>query len=419
MLEDYCIGRAPPERVRACWLGPEIERYVAQLDERGYAASSIRWRVPLLCDFADFAAQRGASDTEAAAAQVDGFVASRLRQRAARGALRGSPADYERTLRGPVSQMLRLAATGHVRAPREERPFPFQAAAPGFRAYLSGERGVKPVTVEGYAYGLELFRAHLDTCGAALDEVSPELLSSFAIDVARRSSPSNCGSVCSRVRVFLGYCHREGVLGEDLSGALDRPHGYRLSALPRSIPARDVARLLAAADSRGAPGRRDRAILLLLVTYGLRAGEVVRLTLDDIDWRHDRLHVPGRKAGNSTGYPLAGPVAEALVAYIRHDRPATRERRVFFRARAPRAPIGRQAVTHIVQRCLRQAGVQVERPGAHTLRHSCVQRLVDAGFAFKQVADYVGHRSTDSTAMYAKVDLAALREVACGDGEEL
>ena len=104
--------------------------------------------------------------------------------------------------------------------------------------------------------------------------------------------------------------------------------------------------------------------------------------------------MPGRKAGNSTGYPLAGPVAEALADYIRNDRPATSDRRVFFRAVAPRVPIGRAAVTHTVQRCLSQAGVRAHRPGAHTLRHSCVQASVDAGFAFKAVADYVGHRST-------------------------
>lgn len=418
MLEDYCVGRLSVERARACWLGPEIERYINRLHERGYAATSIRRRVPVLCDFADFAAEHGASNAETASAQIGEFVAGRLRRRDARGSPRGSPAAYESTLRGPVSQMLRLASTGHVRPQRKARPFPFQCAAPGFPAHLDEERGLKPTTVESYAYSLERFSAYLEGRGTALADASPELLSSFAIDLARASSAALCESVCSKVRVFLRYCHREGVLAENLVGALDRPHSYRLSSLPRSLSPQDVGCLLEAVGD-SACGRRDRAILLLLVTYGLRAGEVVRLTLDDIDWRHDRLLVPGRKAGNSTGYPLAGPVAEALVDYIRNERPATPDRRVFFRAVAPCVPIGRSVVTHTVQGCLRRAGVEVQRPGAHVLRHTCVQTLVDAGFAFKAIADYVGHRSTDSTATYAKIDLNALREVACGDGEDL
>ncbi|MCY4536221.1 MAG: tyrosine-type recombinase/integrase [Bryobacterales bacterium] len=419
MLNDYWVGRSPVERARACWLGPEIERYVDRLHERGYAATSIRRRVPVLCDFADFAAERGATDAVTASAQIGAFVAGRLKRRAARGSPRGSPAAYENALRGPVSQMLRFASTGHVRPRREARPFPLQGVAPGFPAHLHEERGLKPATVEAYADSLVRFSAYLEGRGTALGDTSPELLSSFAIDLARASSPAHCESVCSKVGVFLRYCHREGILVENLAGALDRPHSYRLSSLPRSISPQDVRRVLEAVDSDSACGRRDRAILLLLVTYGLRAGEVVRLTLDNIDWRHDRLLVPGRKAGNSTGYPLAGPVAEALVEYIRNERPATRDRRVFFRAVAPRVPIGRAIVTHTVKRCLLRADVRVQRPGAHVLRHTCVQTLVDAGFAFKAVADYVGHRSTDSTATYAKIDLDALREVACGDGEDL
>ena len=419
MLEKHWVGRLSTERACACWLAPEIDQYVERLHERGYAASSIRRRVPVLCEFADFAKEGGATDAVTAVEQIDGFVASRLQRRNARGWPRGAPAAYENTIRGPVSQMLRLATTGHVGRMREAQPFPFQSVAPGFAACLEQERGLKPTTVASYAYSLSRFAAYLDSCGCTLADASPGLLASFVIDLSRRYSASARESVCGQLRGFLRYCHREGILAEERSGVLELPHSYRLSSLPRSISRNEVRCLLAAVDRSSARGRRDYAILVLLATYGLRAGDVIRLTLDDIDWRHDRLRVPGRKAGNSTGYPLAGPVAEALADYIRNDRPATSERRVFFRAVAPRVPIGRAAVTHTVQRCLSQAGVRAHRPGAHTLRHSCVQALVDAGFAFKAVADYVGHRSTDSTAAYAKIDHAALREVACGDGEDL
>ena len=167
-------------------------------------------------------------------------------------------------------------------------------------------------------------------------------------------------------------------------------------------------------------GRRDYAILLLLVTYGLRGREVAALTLDDIDWKRERLAVPERKAGHSTAFPLSPVVGEALVDYLQHGRPRATDRHVFFRAVAPRRPIGPAAVSLAgrATTCSRR-GVEVPRPGSHTLRHSAVQRLVDADFDLKTIGDFVGHRSARSTEVYAKVAVEALREVALGDGEEV
>jgi integrase/recombinase XerD len=172
-------------------------------------------------------------------------------------------------------------------------------------------------------------------------------------------------------------------------------------------------------DRRTANGRRDHAIFLLLVTYGQRAHEVANLTLDDIDWKRERLRIPQRKAGHSTAYPLAGVIAEALIDYLRHGRPDTPDRHVFFRALAPRRPLSNGAISGRVAAYVHKAGVKVHRPGAHTLRHTCVQRPVDAEFPFKTIGDYVGHRSLSSTEIYSKIALAALREVAMGDGEAL
>jgi integrase/recombinase XerD len=141
--------------------------------------------------------------------------------------------------------------------------------------------------------------------------------------------------------------------------------------------------------------------------------------LDDIDWKRERLAVPERKAGHSTTFPLAVSVGEALVDYLRHGRPQTSSRRVFFRAAAPVAPIGPAAVSSRARHYLLKAGIEVPRPGSHTLRHTCVQRLVDADFALKTIGDFVGHRSAKSTEIYAKVAVESLREVALGDGEEV
>jgi site-specific recombinase XerD len=176
--------------------------------------------------------------------------------------------------------------------------------------------------------------------------------------------------------------------------------------------------MLQQVDRRSAVGRRDYAILLLLVTYGLRAREVGALTLDDIDWKHDRLNIRGRKADHSTAYPLAATVGEALLEYMKSGRPTTSERAVFFGAYAPYKPLSRVAVSMRAKCYLRKAGIKVPRPGSHTLRHTCVQRLVDSGFSLKTIGDFIGHRSPDATKIYAKVYIAALRAVALGDGEE-
>ncbi len=160
-------------------------------------------------------------------------------------------------------------------------------------------------------------------------------------------------------------------------------------------------------------------MLLLLVTYGLRAREVAALTLDDIDWRHERLRIPERKAGHSTGYPLSSIVGQALVDYLQHGRPATTDRHVFFRTLAPRQPITFAAVSARAAFYLHKIGICVPRLGSHTLRHTCVQRLVDAEFDLKVIGDYMGHSSPASTEVYTKVDIEALRDIACGPGEEV
>jgi integrase len=197
------------------------------------------------------------------------------------------------------------------------------------------------------------------------------------------------------------------------------PQTFRLADVPRAITWDEVRRMLAAVDRRTVRGRRDYAILLLLVTYGLRAHEVAKLTLDDIDWKRERLQVPERKAGHWTVYPLASVIAEALIDYLKRDRPQTTDRHLFFRVLAPRLPISHATVSSSAADYLRKAGIKVHRAGSHTLRHTCVQRLIDAEFPLKTIGDYVGHGSADSTKIYSKIQIAALREVAMGDGEAL
>ena len=282
------------------------------------------------------------------------------------------------------SRMLRLACEGRVRRNRHCHAFPLKAEAPGFADYLRSERAVPQITIYTYRRHLKEFADHLSQAGvASLGELSPALLASFIIDRAPRMAPRTRRDLCGHLRVFLRFCHREGVTSRDLSVAVGMSQVYRLNDVPRAITWDEVRCMLDAVERRTIRGRRDYAILLLLVTYGLRANEVAKLTLDDVDWKRERLQVLSRKAGHATAYPLAGVVAEALIDYLKRGRPETSDRHLFFRALAPQMPITSATVSSSVALYLQKAGIKVHKGGSHTLRHTCVQRLIDAEFPLK------------------------------------
>src|SRR5258708_34606001 len=171
-------------------------------------------------------------------------------------------------------------------------------------------------------------------------------------------------ALCAALRVFLRYLHREGLIARDLSSSIQAPKRYRLAEIPRSISWEDVGRMLETVDHRTASGKRDYAILLLLVTYGLRSREIAALTLEDLDWERERLRVPERKAGHSTAYPLSPIVGEAILDYLQHGRPKTADRHVFFRVFAPLGPLTAEAVSERPAHYLQRAGSTVTRRGA-------------------------------------------------------
>jgi integrase/recombinase XerD len=418
MLEEYFSKPQTVDRVRACWVGPEIERYVEWLSERDYGARTVWHRVPILVWFGQFARERGAETLEDLPVHVDAFVAQwAVRQHRAHP--RGDRRRVGREVRGPIEQLLRLAVPDFDGRGRPHRLTPFADCVPGFFEYLAAERGLRPASIRAYRQHLDRFEDYLTKIGMrGCRGLSSTVLSAY---VAERSgaglAKTTVRQTCGVLRVFLRYAYREGVLSRDLSGTVEWPQVYRLSDVPRSISWAEVERVLAGVDRRTPCGRRDFAILLLLVTYGLRGREVAALTLDDIDWKRERLAVPERKAGHSTAFPLSASVGEALVAYLRHGRPQSTDRHVFFRMMAPSRPIGAAAVSACARRYLLKAGIDAARPGSHTLRHTCVQRLVDADFALKTIGDFVGHRSVSSTEIYAKVAVEPLRQVALGDGE--
>lgn len=420
MLEHYFSKPDTIDRIRSCWLSEPIEKYVNWLEEHGYAARNVGVRVPKLRHFAEFSWARGARHLEDLPEHVEPFVAQWLATRDRERSIKRTR-QLANEVRGPVEQFLCVILpdyTSRGRSPVTQDPFIEEA--PGFLAYLREERGLRETSIRHYGHYLRRFETYLVQVGVdSLSELSPAVLSAFVIESCRCLSKNSISGLCSSVRVFLRYLHREGQVARDLAPSIEGPQKRRLSNLPRSIGWDEVRLMLEAVDRRSAVGKRDYAILLLLITYGLRAREVAALTLDDIDWDRERLLVPERKAGHCTAYPLSTVVGEAVLDYLQHARPETTDREIFFRFLAPRVPMTYNAVAARATHYLRKAGIRVRRPGSHTLRHTCVQRLIDAEFPLKMIGDYVGHRSPRSTEIYSKVAIETLREVAMGDGEAL
>ena len=421
MLELYYIRPATVDHIRASWIAEAIERYVSWLTQQKFSWKTVSRRVPLLVHFGEFARKQGAVQLSDLPTHVEAFVELWAKEH-----IHGRKSQEQQNkiaycVRNPVQQMLTVALPDCCVFGRPRKPEnPFMDFAPDFFDFLRNGKGLREPTLRLYSYTLRAFARYLDTIGLAdLRSLSAPVPSSFIIEYGQQVGWSNLRNAAGVLRVFLRYLYQRKLLDCDFSASVQHPVTYRLSNIPRYLTWDEVRRVLAIVDQRTPTGKRDYAMLLLLVTYGLRGCEVAALTLDDIDWRNERLRIPERKAGHSTAYPLSPLVGQAIVEYLQKGRPETTERRIFFRSQAPRAAITSAALSTRVAHYLRLAGITIHRPGSHTLRHTCVQRLVDADFSLKVIGDYVGHRSSSSTEIYSKIAIESLREVACGDGEEI
>ncbi len=189
--------------------------------------------------------------------------------------------------------------------------------------------------------------------------------------------------------------------------------------LPKGLDRDEVVRLLATTEGNRPADVRDRAIVMVLIAYGLRAGEVAGLRLDDLDWADEALRVHRPKPGRTHHYPLSRGVGQAILRYLRETRPPRPERALFLTLNAPLRPLSGSAVWHVVRSRLERLGIVGKRRGPHALRHGAAQHLLDHGLSMKEVGDYLGHRSVSATSVYARVQLSSLREVADIDLEGL
>jgi site-specific recombinase XerD len=276
--------------------------------------------------------------------------------------------------------------------------------------YLLEERSLTAATTSAYAaIAQEFVDEHFAEERFALAELRAKDVTSFVLASTRRYSTGATNYRVTALRSFLRHLYLKGALSVDLTGAVPRAASWRLVGVPKSWDAVQLRGLLRSCDRRRHVGRRDYAVLLLLARLGLRAGEVAALKLCDIDWGDGELLVCG-KGRREARLPLPADVGEALANYLRSARPRTSSRQVFIGTRAPHRAIRRSAVTAIVQRHCRQAGLVPA--GAHRLRHTAATAMLRAGSSLDDIAQVLRHRSLDTTAIYAKVDRATLRMLA-------
>lgn len=291
-------------------------------------------------------------------------------------------------------------------------PGPFDAMIAAFAEHMRAERGFSPHTVRGRCSLLRHLFAHLDAADGSLHALTADRLDDLFLRMlaSGRHSRVSVRHYAGGVRAFVRYAETRGWCRVGLADAIQGPRVYSQASVPVGPSWDDVQRLLAAADGDRPADLRDRAILLLLAVYGLRAGEVTRLRLDDLDWERERLTVVGPKNGRSRTSPLVRTAGDAILRYLREARPATARREVFLSLAAPIRPL--RNVWHVVGPRLRRLGVALPRYGPHALRHACATRLMARGVPLTAIGDHLGHRDPDATRMYAKVDLVGLRRVA-------
>jgi integrase len=243
-----------------------------------------------------------------------------------------------------------------------------------------------------------------------LEQLSAGQVSAFVLRVGCEQRLGKAKTTVTALRSLLGFLHLEGLVSSSLAAAVPSVASWRLAGLPRGLQPDEVSRLLAACDRRTVPGRRDLAMLLLLVRLGLRAGEVAGLGLDDIDWRAGQVTVCGKGDGH-TRLPLPDDVGQAIVGYLRDGRPATAQGRwLFVRLAAPHRRLTAGAVSAAVFAAGQRAGLGTVR--AHRLRHTAATRMLAAGAGLTEIGQVLGHRKASTTAIYAKVDRDALRVLA-------
>ena len=401
MIKQFFPASATRERLFVGPLANDIDRFAAMLASRGYARSTARDKLRLLGHLSEWLRQRKLGVADLDERLIDRFRRHRVR----RGRVDRATVPTCRALLAFLRESGRVLVLDEV-----IEHSALDRLAYDFAHYLTRERGLAPATLLNYVPIARCFlRERFGGAPPRLDELSPRDVHQFVLRQSRIVSRKRAQLIVSALRSFLRYLYVRGDITTELAAAVPTVASWRLTELPKALPPAQVERLLHSCDCRTPGGRRDYAILLLLARLGLRAGEVVAMILDDIDWESGVVTVRGKGARHEP-LPLPQDVGEALVDYLRHARPRCDTRRVFVRLHAPRCGFASScAIEDVVHRALARAGLDPAFKGAHLLRHSLATRLLKHGASLAEIGELLRHRRPETTQIYAKVDLASLR----------
>jgi site-specific recombinase XerD len=277
-----------------------------------------------------------------------------------------------------------------------------------FGMWLDRERGLAPVSVRCYSKQAKYFLAAAGGPGA-VGGLDAGRVTAFMVDYSKDRNGWSAKAMVTSLRAFLRFACVTGRTAVPLAGAVPAVASWRLSALPRSLPAAEIEALLDGCDRDTATGLRDYAVLSLLARLGLRGAEAAGLQLGDVGWRAGEIAVTG-KGSRIERLPLPAAAGEALAAWLTGGRPRCESRAVFVTVRRPYRQLTPEAVRAVMGRACDRAGL--ERRGAHRLRHALATELLRAGASLPEVGQVLRHRSLLSTSVYAKVDQDALRPLA-------
>lgn len=375
--------------------------FAEELRARGYSEVSTWHHLRLCAQLSAWLARAHLRASEISPTEIESFL--RARRVANPTGLR-----TERALAPLLGYLQRLGVVTAFAAPAPDGAL--EVLIERYRRYLVRERALAARTVAGYVATARLFLAgRIDNERAGLAGLTGAEVIAFVLREHRRRGVGSAKYLVTGLRSLLRFLQMEG-LAPELADAVPTVAGWSGAALPHALEPGQAEILLASCDPETAAGRRDRAVLVLLVRLGLRAGEVAALTLDDIDWRRGELVIAG-KGNQRERLPLPADVGESIAAYLRAGRPPSRCRQVFLRTRAPfDVGLTVQGVTSAVRAVCTRAGITPA--GAHRLRHTAATEMLRAGASLADVAQVLRHRGLATTAIYAKVDRLALRELA-------
>jgi site-specific recombinase XerD len=309
--------------------------------------------------------------------------------------------------------LIRLRRLGIASVPVQPEGGPLEKIERDFATFLRSERALSTATVTNYCPVARLFMVERFAEGSVdLGRLCVVDIHEFILRRSRRCRPKRMQLTLTALRSFLRFLYLRGRIATPLADHIPAVAGWRLTEPPKWLGADAIERTLACCDRRSATGRRNYAILILLARLGLRAGEIVSMELDDIRWETGEISVCG-KGPQRKRFPLPDDVGRAVATYLKNGRPSCRSRRVFLRTRAPYRGLGHSsALGSIVSRALLRAGIDPPRKSAHLFRHSLATNMLHNGATLTEIGQILHHKSPNTTAIYAKVDLSGLRALA-------